>query len=160
MTAPHDALPPSDPSYAPPPGGSPPDPAEPTRRVGPPARSPLRRSRRDRVLGGVCGGTARYLDIDPVLLRVAAVALALSGGVGVLAYVIAWVVLPEAPGDEPDAAALPAGRHAVAIAVGAALVGLGVLLLVREWMPWFGAEVFWPLVVVAVGALVLTTARR
>jgi phage shock protein C len=48
----------------------------------------------------------------------------------------------------------------VAIAVGAALVGLGVLLLVREWMPWFGAEVFWPLVVVAVGALVLTTARR
>jgi phage shock protein C len=123
-------------------------------------RSPLRRSRRDRVLGGVCGGIARYLDIDPVLLRVAAVALALSGGVGVLAYVIAWVVLPEAPGDEPEPAAPPAGRHAVAIAVGAALVGLGVLLLVRQWMPWFGAEVFWPLVVVAVGALVLTTARR
>jgi phage shock protein C len=110
------------------------------------ARLPLRRSRRDRVLGGVCGGIGRYLDVDPVLLRVAAVALALSGGVGVLAYVIAWVAIPEA--DE------------VAIALGAALIGLGVLLLVRQWLPWFGAEVFWPLVVVAVGVVVLLTARR
>jgi phage shock protein C len=124
------------------------------------ARIPLRRSRQDRVLGGVCGGVGRYLDVDPVLLRVAAVALALSGGVGVLAYVVAWVVLPEADTEEPERTAPPAGRHAVAIAVGAGLVGLGVLLLVRQWMPWFGAELFWPLVVVAVGALVLTTARR
>lgn len=123
-------------------------------------RMPLRRSRQDRVLGGVCGGIGRYLDVDPVLLRVAAVALALSGGVGVLAYLIAWVVLPEADTEEPERTASPAGRHAVAIAVGAGLVGLGVLLLVRQWMPWFGTELFWPLVVVAVGALVLTTARR
>ncbi len=123
-------------------------------------RTPLRRSRRDRVLGGVCGGIGRYLDVDPVLLRVAAVALALSGGVGVLAYVIAWVVLPDSDTEEPERSAPPAGRHSVAIAVGAALVGLGVLLLVRQWIPWFGAELFWPLLVVAVGALVLTTARR
>lgn len=123
-------------------------------------RMPLRRSRRDRVLGGVCGGLARYLDVDPVLLRVAAIALALSGGVGVLAYLVAWVALPDADDEEPESTVPPAGRHAVAIAVGAALVGLGVLLLVRQWMPWFGAEVFWPLVVVAVGVLVLVTARR
>ncbi|MCX6463233.1 MAG: PspC domain-containing protein [Pseudonocardiales bacterium] len=161
MTVPGDPVPAPtlpDPPPVLPPAGPPPGPpgARPLAR----ARLPLRRSRRDRVFGGVCGGIARHLDVDPVLLRVAAVALALSGGVGVLAYLVAWVVLPEADEDEPETAAPPAGRHAVAIAVGAALVGLGVLLLVRQWLPWFGAEVFWPLVVVAVGALVLVTARR
>jgi phage shock protein C len=54
----------------------------------------VRRSRQDRVIGGVCGGLGRYLQIDPVLLRIAAVALALSGGLGVLAYIIAWIVIP------------------------------------------------------------------
>jgi phage shock protein C len=120
----------------------------------------LRRSRRDRVLGGVCGGVARYLDVDPVLLRIAAVALVLSGGVGLLAYVIAWIVIPEAEPGEPEGTAAPANRHTVAVAVGAALLGLGVLLLVRQWMPWFGAGMFWPLVVVAAGVLILVSARR
>jgi phage shock protein C len=126
----------------------------------PRTRPALRRSRRDRMLGGVCGGIARYLDVDPVLLRVAALALALSGGLGVLAYIVAWVVIPEADEDEPERSAPPAGRHTVAIAVGAALIGLGALLLLRQWIPWFGAEMFWPLVVVAVGVFMLISARR
>ena len=54
----------------------------------------LLRSRRDRMIGGVCGGLGRYLNVDPVLLRIAAVALALAGGVGVLAYLVAWVLIP------------------------------------------------------------------
>jgi phage shock protein C len=118
------------------------------------------RSRRDRVVGGVCGGIARYLDVDPLLLRIAAVALALSGGLGMLAYVVAWIAIPEADEDEPERAAPPADRHSVAVAVGAALVGLGALLMVREIAPWFGAGLFWPLVTVAVGAAVLISARR
>ncbi|HXV92822.1 MAG TPA: PspC domain-containing protein [Pseudonocardia sp.] len=130
---------------------------------GPPGGRPvrrLRRSRTDQVVGGVCGGIAHYLGVDPVLLRIAAVALALSGGLGVLAYVVAWIVIPEAEPGEPEEQAPPASRHSVAIAVGAALVALGALLLVREWLPGFGATLFWPLVVVAAGALVLISARR
>ena len=139
--------------------------SDPTSHVVPEPQRPveprrLRRSRRDRVLGGVCGGVARYLDVDPVLLRIAAVALVLSGGVGLLAYVIAWIVIPEAEPGEPESVAAPANRHTVAVAVGAAPLGLGVLLLVRQWMPWFGAGMFWPLVVVAAGVLVLVSARR
>jgi len=130
----------------------PPHPPAPVRR--------LRRSRRDRMVGGVCGGIARYLDVDPVLLRIAAVALALSGGFGVLVYLLAWIVIPDADGPEPDRPPSPASRHTVAIAVGAALVGLGGLLILREWLPGFGAGMFWPLVVVAAGALVLISARR
>lgn len=53
----------------------------------------LRRSRRDRVVAGVCGGVGEYLGVDPVLLRLAAVALTLSGGAGVLTYVMDAVVV-------------------------------------------------------------------
>ena len=120
----------------------------------------LRRSRDDRMLGGVCGGIAAALGIDPLLLRIAAVALALSGGVGVLAYLIAWIVIPPADGDEPTPQITRATRHSVAITVGACLIGLGALLLLRPWMPWFGAQLFWPLVVAAAGVLILVSARR
>jgi phage shock protein PspC (stress-responsive transcriptional regulator) len=54
----------------------------------------LYRSRSDRVIGGVCGGVARYFDIDPVLVRVGAVALAVLGGAGVLAYLAAVLLIP------------------------------------------------------------------
>jgi phage shock protein C len=143
------------------PRGEPPTAWQPTGPAPPAGPRRLRRSTRDRVVGGVCGGAARYLDVDPVLLRVAAVALALSGGLGVLAYLVAWIVIPEAGEDEPERAAPPAGGNAVAVAVGAALVGLGaLLLLLRQWLPGLGTHLFWPLVVVAVGILVLVSARR
>jgi phage shock protein PspC (stress-responsive transcriptional regulator) len=55
----------------------------------------LRRSRRERVLFGVCGGLGEYFEIDPVLIRVAFVLISLAGGAGILAYLILAVVLPE-----------------------------------------------------------------
>ncbi len=58
----------------------------------------LQRSRTDRMLAGVCGGVATYFAVDPVLVRVAFVLLAfISGGMAVLAYLVAWVVMPEEP---------------------------------------------------------------
>jgi len=120
----------------------------------------VRRSREDRVSGGVCGGLGRYLQVDPVLLRIAAVALALSGGLGVLAYIIAWIAIPEESGTEPVLVQGNDNRHGLALVVGAALVALGGLLLVQQMVPWFGAAFFWPVVVVAVGVLVLVSARR
>jgi phage shock protein PspC (stress-responsive transcriptional regulator) len=61
----------------------------------------LYRSRTDRMLAGVCGGIGHYLNIDPTLIRLAFLVLAIWGGGGVLAYLIAWIVIPEEP--------LPAG---------------------------------------------------
>jgi phage shock protein PspC (stress-responsive transcriptional regulator) len=54
----------------------------------------IKRARDDRVLGGVCSGIARYFDIDPVLVRVATVALVCAVGVGAVAYVAAWILMP------------------------------------------------------------------
>jgi phage shock protein C len=62
----------------------------------PAAYRTLRRSRTDRMLGGVCGGFARYFGIDPVAARVAYVLGALlTGGALVLAYAVFWMVMPE-----------------------------------------------------------------
>jgi len=57
----------------------------------------LYRSRKNRVLGGVCGGLGSYLNIDPVLLRVIWAVLFFAGGMGLLAYIIAWIIMPEEP---------------------------------------------------------------
>lgn len=54
----------------------------------------LYRSSLDKQLGGVCGGMAEYLELDPSLVRIAAILLLLVGGTGLLAYLVAWVVIP------------------------------------------------------------------
>ena len=61
----------------------------------------LYRSRKNRMIGGVCGGLAEYFGIDPVVVRLIAVLLLLPGGLpGFLPYIILWIVVPEAP-EEP-----------------------------------------------------------
>ena len=70
-----------------------------------PQTSPGRRLRRsvvDRQVAGVCGGIARYLDTDPVFVRIAWVVLTILPGVfflGILAYLVAWLIVPEAEAD-------------------------------------------------------------
>ncbi len=55
------------------------------------------RSRRDKVLGGVCGGLGIYFDIDPVLIRIIFVLSGLFHGFGVIAYIILWIIIPDEP---------------------------------------------------------------
>ena len=57
----------------------------------------LYRSRSSRMLGGVCGGITEYFNIDPTLVRLGVVALSLAAGGGLLAYIIAAIIIPEAP---------------------------------------------------------------
>ncbi|MDI3543175.1 MAG: hypothetical protein PWP57_779 [Candidatus Atribacteria bacterium] len=57
----------------------------------------LYRSRTDKMLGGVCGGIARYFNVDPTLIRLLAVALIIAGGAAIIAYIIAWIIIPEEP---------------------------------------------------------------
>jgi len=57
----------------------------------------LYRSRSDRKIAGVCGGMAQYFGIDPVIPRIVWVALILGAGIGLLAYLICWIVIPNEP---------------------------------------------------------------
>jgi phage shock protein C len=57
----------------------------------------LYRSGNEKILGGVCGGIAEYLGIDPVIVRLLWVIFVLAWGAGILAYLIAWIIIPRNP---------------------------------------------------------------
>jgi len=59
----------------------------------------LYRTREGRVVAGVCAGLAAYFSVDPTLVRLAFVLVTLFGGLGVLFYLFAWIVIPEEGGD-------------------------------------------------------------
>ncbi|MCC6177494.1 MAG: PspC domain-containing protein [Chloroflexi bacterium] len=56
--------------------------------------SRLYRSRSQKMIAGVCGGLGEYFDVDPVLVRLLFVVTALISGIGILAYIVFWIVVP------------------------------------------------------------------
>jgi len=70
-----------------------------------PAARQLRRSTDDKMLAGVAGGVARYLDVDVTLVRVIIAVLALLNGFGLALYIAAWLLIPEDGEDQSLAAA-------------------------------------------------------
>ncbi len=79
--------------------------------TGQPVARQLRRSGDDKMLAGVAGGIARYLNADVTLVRVIIAALALFTGAGVALYIAAWLLIPGDGEDQPAAAAWIAGRR-------------------------------------------------
>lgn len=61
------------------------------------ARERLVRPRRDRKIAGVCAGFAEYFDLDVTLIRIVWAVCVVCGGVGALAYFVAWIIIPEEP---------------------------------------------------------------
>lgn len=55
----------------------------------------LFRSRSNRIIGGVCGGLAEYLNIDPTVLRVITALLTFVMGMSLWVYLLAWIIIPE-----------------------------------------------------------------
>ncbi|GAC1354414.1 MAG: PspC domain-containing protein [Herpetosiphon sp.] len=55
----------------------------------------LIRPRTERMIGGVCGGLGHYWGIDPVIVRLVFVVLALTNGIGLIAYLILWFIMPD-----------------------------------------------------------------
>lgn len=54
----------------------------------------LRRSRKDKVIAGICGGLGEYFNVDPVVFRIIFIIIALPGGISILLYFLMWVVIP------------------------------------------------------------------
>ncbi|MFQ1001733.1 PspC domain-containing protein [Modestobacter sp. SSW1-42] len=132
------ALPPSAPPPAAEPPGAPPPPsswpAPPP--SGPTPRGQLRRSRDDRVIGGVAGGLAEYTGIDALLWRVGAIALTVVAGSGVVVYALLWLLMPSAPAGPPGVAVEKpprAPRSPVpGVTLAVLLIVLGVVTLVDQ----------------------------
>jgi phage shock protein C len=120
----------------------------------------LTRSRTDRVIAGVCGGIGHYFGVDPVLVRIAFVILTVLGGSGLLAYLVGWVLMPEAvEGAEPSDAPRREWGDQAPLVIGGALIAIGGVILVGQFIPVFW-QVFWPMLLVAVGIAVIVGASR
>ena len=79
--------------------------------TGQPEARQLRRSGDNKMLAGVAGGIARYLNADVTLIRVIIAALALFTGAGAALYIAAWLLIPGDGEDQPAAAAWIADRR-------------------------------------------------
>ena len=73
----------------------------------------LTRSETDRRIAGVCGGLAEYFGVDPILIRIAFVVLAVMGP-GILLYIVLWIVMPKG---QPGAAPSWRGRTSPAVRI-------------------------------------------
>jgi len=116
----------------------------------------MQRSRDDRMIAGVCGGLARYLDIDPVVVRVIVASLTVVGGAGLILYLAAWLLVPEeGSGSSAVAEQLPTGRERQVRTVGFAIAAVLVVLAFASTGPWSGWRFPWPLLAVAFVAWLL-----
>lgn len=147
----------------------------------------LNRSVKNKVIGGVAGGLGEYFNIDPVLVRVLFVVSVIFHGAGILAYIILWIVLPEAPyvfegvgtlnsesassqasgGAEKsdDAAAryfksLEEKRQNRNRFTGIVLIVLGCIFLADIFVPRIHFIDFWPLILIAIGASLLVNSKK
>jgi len=122
------------------------------------------------VIAGVCGGLGTYFGVDAVLFRIAFVLLVFAGGLGIVAYVLGWVFLPEEarPGEagagsafDRAADAMGDERRVGAVVLGIVFVGLGVVFLLDvAWPDFLSWEYVWPIALIAVGAAIILRTRR
>ncbi|MCX6252754.1 MAG: PspC domain-containing protein [Bacteroidetes bacterium] len=141
----------------------------------------LYRSTTDKKIGGVCGGLAEYFDIDPLLIRLLFVIVALVGGGGVLLYIILWIITPEkpfalnqpgaysepipkqdpyerpatppepAPAEKPAYKVTKAPRSRGSLIGALVLITLGVLFLADEFIPRLSFGDLWPVILIVIG---------
>lgn len=142
----------------------------------------LYRSRTDQMIGGVCGGLGRYLKIDANIVRLLFLLLALGSGVGVILYLVLWVILPyEDEGEAGASDTAQSGANEIAqrlrtmsedvqhafhqpnaktgALVGGALIVLGLIFLIDNlnlpWLRWLRFDVMWPVLIIVIGAVMI-----
>lgn len=134
-----------------------PQPTEPTQEASQPAEPAtepqggpegvrrLTRSSGDRVLGGVAGGLGRYFGVDPIIPRIAFAALVFAGGFGLLAYVAAWLFVPD---EETGETAAASSRTATVAGIAALVIAVAIVADGPFW--WIGGPGIGFVVLVAI----------
>jgi phage shock protein C len=143
----------------------------------------LYKSHSNKVIAGVCGGIAEYLDIDPLLVRILTVIFFFAGGFTLLAYIVGMIIIPSQPWETACEGATAQGQSAAAacstsygshnstgsIIVGVVLLLFGIHYLFRNipffnpyyWWFWdIGWHFIWPSLLILAGLLVIFATRR
>jgi len=118
----------------------------------------LYRSRENRVIAGVCGGVAEYFRLDPVLVRIVWVLAVFVKGLGLLAYVLCWIIVPEKeeqtqdrPAEGPGAPLEAPSESNTRLVLGAALIVLGCVLGIMAFVPFLSDRALWAVVLIVLG---------
>ena len=114
----------------------------------------IRRSLTDRKIAGVAGGIARHFDIDPLLVRVGLVLLAIFGGGGILVYAAGWLLMPEEGSDDGVIKTDHRTRTVLLAVVGA----IAALSLLGDSLG--GWEFPWPLAIIGLVIAAIAAAAR
>lgn len=141
-------------------------------------RPRLVRSQTDRVIAGVCGGLGPYLGLETAWVRIFFVLLALANGIGILLYILLWIILPTAEmagmsreqviqsnaedlarraaslgQDVGQSLSGQASRSQGALVIGLSLILLGLYFMARNlgllW--WLRGDILWPLALIIFG---------
>jgi phage shock protein C len=141
------------------------------------------RSVDERMIGGVCGGLGTYLGIDPTFVRIFFVLLTIANGIGVMVYLLLWLILPQ-KGTVPSGDLeenLRAGADEIAerarelgtefksgnissnpkttLIIGGSLVLLGIFFLIDQlnivWLSWLNFNSLWPVLLIVGGGAIL-----
>ena len=131
----------------------------------------LRRNPMNRVIGGVCSGLADFLGVDVALMRIAFVIAFLFASFGFWLYIILWIVLPEngqqsfgqSQGQSPQSESVSVSKSeskVKSIFAGAFIILIGLLFLVNNFIPINWVWKLWPLILVAIGIVMIVTASK
>jgi phage shock protein C len=135
----------------------------------------LYRSKKSKILGGVCGGIAEYLDTDPTIIRlvwlILAVATDFFGGVFFILYFAAWIIVPVRPDvEETETPVTPEKNRNLVFLIGAGLVIYGIVKIMEKALGsldihpmLFGLSLsafFWPAAFIIAGLLVILVLGR
>ena len=119
----------------------------------------LYRSRTNSMIGGVCGGLGEYLNVDPTILRVVAVLLIFADGIGLLAYLVGWIIVPRRSEMEAEVVT-PERSELSRLLPGLALIVIGLIFLVNNLIPWFRFGYLWPVILIVLGVALLLKAQK
>ncbi len=133
----------------------------------------LERSRRNRVIAGVCAGLADYFNIDVALVRVLFVVATICGGCGFWLYVILWIVVPEelileqGSSNIDDTIDITPKEEEVkkktgngAMIAGLILVFIGLVALIDNFTSLAWIWKLWPVVLILIGAMILIKTQK
>jgi len=123
-------------------------------RRGPRSSGPLRRRPDDRLAGGVAAGLAARTGIDVTAVRIAFVLTGL-GGVGVAAYVLAWLLIPAVGSDNNIASKAMTDRRGITLAAGASSVLVMMLVIASVLGARWLNSIAWPLVISLAGIVLI-----
>ena len=115
------------------------------------------------MFAGVCGGIGEYFGIDPVLIRLLAVVFCLMGGAGIIAYIVAAIIIPAGPETidyvysngqphpEKEASGEKHSNKAALVTFGIILICLGGFVIMRNFLPFIPSDIIFAALLILCG---------